>query len=118
MIQVVNYTYFLPLEGQVETTSFTWSNPDFPPQRLAWCCPVCGEVWARAVPDNDSRWIFMNAPCRKHKWYSSVPGGMLVKDVSKKKNSSMFWAAVLEHLPDDLVKRELTMTLNYYESVL
>lgn len=114
----VTYTYFLPLEGTVERgTPFKVTNPDFPPHRLAWCCPVCGEVWARAVPDNETPWIFLRAPCRKHKYYNEVPGGILARNPKKLEHSSMFWAQVIDFFPKDLLKRELEITLNFYENL-
>lgn len=111
----VTYHYFV--DSDITSTTFETSNPDFLPARLAWCCPVCGDTWARAVPAHSARWVFITAPCRKHRYYKEVPGSLLAREPSKKKHSPIFWARVVEHLPEVLLRRELELTLKYFEGL-
>jgi hypothetical protein len=110
------YHYFI--DGDIFQTTFDATNPDFPPAKLAWSCPVCGEVWGRAVTSHEARWVFITAPCKKHRWFADVPGSLIPREPTKKKHSPMFWARVVEHLPDELLRRELALTLKYFEGIL
>lgn len=124
----VTYNYFIPGEGfAARGSAFPYKGEDFPPHKIAWCCPVCGELWARAVPSPEPKWelregqpavtwIFKSWPCRKHTHFSHVPGSLLLNNPSKKRHAAMFWAQVVDYMPEELLKRELELTLNFYES--
>lgn len=35
------------------------------PQSYAFCCPCCGEVWARRIISPPTKWFFWTGACRK-----------------------------------------------------
>lgn len=38
-----------------------------PPEAVAFCCPYCGDVWARCVPyGGEPKWHFYASPCELH----------------------------------------------------
>lgn len=37
-----------------------------PPHSYAYCCPVCGDVWARRIINPQTKWMFWAIRCPKH----------------------------------------------------
>ena len=76
------------------------------PISYACFCPVCAEVWARAVIFNEKFFVF-HIPCKKHAYDGiSVPGSLWpVGD-----------ADFLNALPREVLVRELLLHLDYAES--
>lgn len=72
-----------------------------PPQNLAYCCPICTDVWGRIVADSDGEFHILTAPCRKHfrpgyTW--EVPGSM--------------WPRIQDFFPVDISPEVLQWELN------
>ena len=36
------------------------------PVSYAYCCPVCGDVWARRIIQPETKWMFWSLTCPKH----------------------------------------------------
>lgn len=99
-------------------------NSNFLPHSLAYCCPTCGEVWARiTMQPHKQYWKFEPVPCEKHVVeggleYGRIPGCLLLERLNMKQNLSiMWWGRALEHLPPAVLQREFELTLSYYEKV-
>lgn len=41
-----------------------WVVDGFSPLNLAFCCPYCGDLWARITIDRPAGWAFRSRPCR------------------------------------------------------
>lgn len=78
-----------------------------PAYSVAWCCPACGEVWARKVVDS-RQFFFLTVPCPKHEdallRTLMVPGSLLVGG-----------EVVLDELPPELVTREFEAHIKHFE---
>lgn len=78
------------------------------PQSFAFCCPTCGEIWARAHIA-DRPFYFFTKPCRKHTApCCRIPGSLWLP------LEEAFTAA----LPPEVVAWEFSRHLDYLESTL
>ena len=78
------------------------------PISYAFFCPVCAEVWARAVIFGVDFFV-LHIPCRKHTYSGiKVPGSLYPA------GDADFLAA----LPREILLRELLLHLDYAESLL
>lgn len=76
------------------------------PSSYAFCCTVCGEVWARCgVEHPQAQWMFLNRGCPVHARQLEVPGSVWVSWDSDYNNS----------LPAELLRRELELHLSLWE---
>lgn len=91
------------------------------PHSLAYFCPTCGEVWGRVVVDGGKYWSVQHVACEKHlpqgvpEW--GKPPGCFCTDLdSRRRNLSvLWWGRAIEHLPPELLQRELLLTIQHYE---
>ena len=75
------------------------------PQSYAYCCPVCGDVWARRIISPETRWMFWAVNCPKHPDHSvwrRPPGSLLT-----------LWMAydISMQLPLPLLQREALLAI-------
>lgn len=72
---------------------------------LAWFCPFCGDVWARALLTDSteklSAFEVFTVSCEQHPDYWNIPGSLLSRGLE----------GLLEVLPEVLLKRELELSL-------
>ena len=81
----------------------------YPPPSYAWFCPVCAEIWARAVVATH-RFHVMTHPCEKHLEPMSPMlqvSGSLLLPMEESFNES---------LPEALVRRELELHIKFLEA--
>ena len=74
----------------------------------AFFCPVCGEVWARAVIDG-TRFSVWAVPCERHTTTGqsiSIHGSLWLSGSSE----------YIKHLPKEVLQRELLVHLNWVET--
>ena len=78
------------------------------PISYAFFCPVCADIWARALIF-DTDWFCFHVPCKKHAYAGiKVPGSLYsAGDVD-----------FLQSLPSEVLTRELLLHLDYAESTL
>lgn len=65
----------------------------------AYCCPKCGEVWARRIVSPETHWMFWAVGCAKHpdnRLYGTPPGGIVLS----------FDEHLLRTLPLAMLRRE------------
>lgn len=75
-----------------------------PCPKLAYCCPSCGEIWARAITPHPE-WMFLTRPCERCPTPWHCPGGSLL----------LSWNPVqLAEFPPAANRREFVL---YYEHV-
>jgi hypothetical protein len=71
---------------------------------VAYCCPECGDVWARILLLNSDgrpqQFEFQVVACERHKDQWEVPGSLLAAG-----------EGILDLLPDQLVRREFELHL-------
>lgn len=100
-IFVGNRSYPPQLRGTLRVHEERW-----PPASYAWCCPVCGEIWARAVVRGRD-FQFLTHVCEAHEDPQMpsllVPGSLLMPW------DENFNAA----LGSDLWLREFTLHFNH-----
>ena len=75
------------------------------PYSYAFCCPKCGEVWARAGVEGNSQWSFLQRACSKHSEGLQVPGSVWLSWDRDFTNA----------FPLELLLRELHLHINYFE---
>lgn len=64
-----SYAYFL--EGRLLATTGGEASPTGHERNhrlsYAWMCPICGEIWLRAVSDApNTEWMALHIPCPEH----------------------------------------------------
>jgi len=80
------------------------------PLSLAWFCPVCAEVWARAVIPGRNFFCY-HVACSKHQYDGGgIPGSLWV-GLSMEPD-------MLQAIEGDVLKRELELHLTYAERQL
>jgi hypothetical protein len=82
-----------------------WGTNPLPPS-VAFCCPACGDIWARFPMDPPTRFSFVSSGCRKHPYPPSEPGG------------SVWWIAdrhMNAAFPDAVLRWELERHLDWRE---
>jgi len=89
---------------------------------LAYFCPTCGVIWARAFVEEKALWHCLTAPCEQHEirvacCWTLVPGSLVLEH---RRGFLGQWAsaAELQALPGELLARELQLHLNDYEKGL
>lgn len=92
------------------------------PHSLVYFCPTCGDIWGRIVVFRrkleNNHWSLEHVPCREHfpsgvpDW-GRVPGSFLLGN--RDSLSTMWWGAVIEHLPQKVLAIELDCHINHYE---
>jgi hypothetical protein len=96
------------------------------PHSVVYVCPTCGEAWGRIfISGGESQyWEMEPTPCEKHRpqgvqdW-GRVPGSFLVgTDIEKRNMRVTAWGRAIEHLPQELYKREFELNINWYEGKL
>lgn len=96
-----------------------FNTPNCLPYSEALFCTTCGDLWGRAAVDG-SGWLVRSVLCEKHAptsipdW-SAVPGSFLQNSLRASETSVMFWATVLEHLPQAVLARELGIAIRHFE---
>lgn len=97
-----------------------------PPRPLAYFCTCCGEVWGRIIvreveSDAMAPWQIEYVPCEQHQptgvfdWHA-IPGSFLSDSrLSLANLSNMSWARAIEHLPEEVLKREFELTCKWYD---
>ena len=87
------------------------SGITYHPSSLAWFCPICGEVWARACVDG-AMFTTVPAVCRKHPATTAGP--------YDRRFPGAIWAThlgrLLKDLPEAVVRKEFLLHLDYAES--
>jgi hypothetical protein len=73
-----------------------------------FCCPECGEVWARAYFGPEYRHFFATVPCERH-GEKYTPGGLLSFD------KEYLWHEI-HRIPPLILAREIALTIAYYEA--
>jgi len=121
----MNFTFAYTVDGmqpQLSHFSAGWE-----PYSLAYFCPHCGEIWARATrlePLTNRRtgpYFVQQAPCSPCAGNPAilpweVPGSLLhYSRLGKQSVPITFWAQALEHLPPEILSRDLDMLLNHLE---
>ena len=76
-----------------------------PAHSYAYCCPVCGDVWARRIISPETRWMFWAINCPKHPdhpVHRRPPGSIL-----------SLWMVydLTMNLPKQLLAREALLTI-------
>lgn len=89
------------------------------PKSQLYLCGECGETWARVLIEG-AIFEFNRVPCPKHKAtgardWSAIPGSILPSSLTKALTSVMDWAVVFEHLPPEVVVKELEAFLGYVQ---
>ena len=89
----------LPREGTLAPGGFDYSS-------IAWFCPECGEIWARAVVEG-SPFRVLTRRCGKHpaRWLTDLPGSLLISWLDDFNPT----------LPLALWQREVLLHLDCYE---
>lgn len=115
-------TYFL---GSRILGTSTFPCPNGGADGQAWFCRTCGEVWARVVCREDdsatSPFILHQAPCVKHAPTCAIdwqylPGSMLNSlGLNRSTLSTLQWALALEHLPEEVLRREVQLAIIHFE---
>ena len=96
--------------GQATRTWEHFHNEVAPPVGYAFFCPVCIEVWARCpvmAGDVQQHTMVQTIACRKHPAHHDlgVPGSLMLP-----------WDKTFSDLlPDDAIRRELQVHLDYAE---
>lgn len=105
------YRQTIYLGGRAFPCGYRSADRFGPPPSLAWCCPVCGDVWARALlqaPGQEPRrFMFLTAACEQHEdplLPSLVVSGSLLTEIAADFNDS---------LPLSLWEREFQLHLNF-----
>jgi len=85
---------------------------------IAYFCRRCGDIWARAVAG--SEWQIEQTPCEAHASsgvadWNKVPGSLLNGLVSQNFLGKFLHAAAIESFPPEVIRREFTLHLDYYE---
>ena len=74
-------------------------EPDF--SNRLYCCPICGDTWARWYFGSWLEWYPLSAPCPGHSWHAlTLPGSLLYK-----------WKEDLHRLTPQLLLREAQFLL-------
>ncbi len=101
------------------------------PHSLAYCCPTCGEVWARAVVTSDdildpkSYWEFQPVACIRHtpqgvmEW-GRIPGSFLLNGLGQSAEhvSIMHRARCIDTFPRQVLLHELELIFNELDKEL
>jgi len=96
--------------GAATRTWEHWHNQVADPVGYAFFCPVCIEIWARCPIESNGQpalTMVQTISCRKHPAHHGigVPGSLMLP-----------WDKTFtECLPDDAVRRELEVHLDYAE---
>jgi hypothetical protein len=100
----------------------TFDSP-FPPRQLAYFCACCGEVWGRVAMSEPTNWQIEYVPCQRHQptgvfdWHA-IPGSFLSdRSLSLANLSCMSWARAIEHLPEEVLKREFEITTEWFDKL-
>lgn len=112
----------------VGTTKITY--PFSPPSSMLLVCSTCGEVWGRVLVEDSAGqvvpWEPDSVPCEQHQevtWrdWGTIPGSMISRFFSRARTCSSpltqpsyAWANVFEHIPDELLKLEFKIHLDYF----
>lgn len=103
---------------------------DFRPHSLAFFCHTCGDIWGRISmhcpndPGFHEHWAIEHSPCKQHtrtgvQDWSALPGSFLPESsrLSLANLSAMSWARAIEHLPQEVLKREFELTTEWYDKL-
>lgn len=75
------------------------------PYSYAFCCPRCGEIWARyGVEHTDSQWSFLRRECERHAYGLTVPGSVWIS----------YEPEFTSAFPPELLARELELHINFF----
>jgi hypothetical protein len=91
---------------------------DYAVASIAYFCCHCGEVWSRVVAGKT--WRCIERPCEDHNYagvfdFAPFPGSILAAMGSKDFVGRWAWAACIELLPIEVLKRELEIHINCIE---
>lgn len=113
--------YFLGTQVAGSSRVPTHPHSGLLPDSVAFFCRTCGELWARAlVEENPEVWQIEQVPCQLHTpsgvpdW-SHVPGSITQYRTSRTQESVMFWAVCFDALPRNLQLRDFDMHLRNRE---
>lgn len=96
------------------------------PRPLAYFCTHCGEIWGRIIVREVDHgqmapWQIEYVPCEQHQptgvydWHA-IPGSFLSDSKLSLANlSNMSWARAIEHLPEEVLRREFELTCKWYD---
>lgn len=97
---------------EVEKPAFTSS--------VAYFCPVCGDIWARALVENTT-WRIEATPCESHVFhavssYKRIPGSFLTSTLSAENTTTGSRAQTLDVMPNSVLKREFLLSFTGEQS--
>lgn len=89
------------------TTRQTWDGVNALAAALAYCCPHCGDIWARAHTTHLRQWHFVITPCPKHPTTDPYrPAGSFL----------LSWNPTqLQELPDEVLTHEFTRLYTHHQ---